>query len=128
MSVTMLLADAVQAAEGKINLLGGGWSVTGSPTAPMGIAIKVDVPWHRSDMPLNWQLTLIDEDGRPAPGEAPLALSGEITVPRADMLPAGSSTDLPMVFQFPPLPLRPGRYEWRFDIDGMTGQVAFWVR
>ena len=35
MKATLLLADAAQAAEGKLYVLGGGWSVTGPGPAPM---------------------------------------------------------------------------------------------
>lgn len=123
-----MLADAVQAADGKINLLGGGWSVTSSPTAPFGVAVKVSVPWHLGNQDMEWRLFLIDEDGRPAPLQTPIALGGVVGVPRHEALPAGTPLDLPMVFQFPSLPLEPGRYEWRFQIADMEGSVSFWVR
>ena len=38
----MLLADAAQVSEGKLHILGGGWSVTGPP-APSAIALLVEV-------------------------------------------------------------------------------------
>src|SRR5207244_5203833 len=38
--VTILLADAAQAVEGKLYVLGGGWSTTGPDPAPMARAIK----------------------------------------------------------------------------------------
>ena len=48
MRVTMLLADAAQEVNGKLYVLGGGWSVTGPDLPPMAIAIKLDVPWRQS--------------------------------------------------------------------------------
>ena len=39
MKVTILLADAAQAAEGKLYVLGGGWSITGPDPSPMALAI-----------------------------------------------------------------------------------------
>ena len=40
MKVTLMLADAAQVSEGKLHILGGGWSVTGPP-APSAIALLV---------------------------------------------------------------------------------------
>ena len=44
MKVTMLLADAAQAVNGKLYILGGGWSVAGPDPTPMAIALKMEVP------------------------------------------------------------------------------------
>ena len=38
MKVTILLADAAQAVEGKLYILGGGWSITGPDPSPMSRA------------------------------------------------------------------------------------------
>ena len=40
----MLLADFVQAVQGKLYVLGGGWSVTGPGAVQMGIAVKIEGP------------------------------------------------------------------------------------
>ncbi len=77
MKVTMLLADAAQAVEGKLYILGGGWSITGPDPTPMAIALKIEVPWNDSNTPHHLHLVLCDEDGRPVrvptpTGEQPL--------------------------------------------------------
>jgi hypothetical protein len=41
---TLILADYAQAAEGKLNVIGGGWTVTGPLPAPSAIGLIVDVP------------------------------------------------------------------------------------
>jgi hypothetical protein len=44
MNAIILLADAAQAAGGKLYILGGGWSITSTPTPPAALAIKIDIP------------------------------------------------------------------------------------
>ena len=53
MRVTMLLADFAQVSDGKLTVVGGGWSLTGPEAVPFGIAILI----------LLWQTigTLLDQ-------------------------------------------------------------------
>ena len=44
----MLLCDHAQAAEGKLNIIGGGWSVCGPAPTPFGIAILFQIPWDQA--------------------------------------------------------------------------------
>ena len=86
----MLLADAAQAVDGKLYVLGGGWSVTGPEPAPMAIALKIDVPWDEANKRHKFQLALLDADGQPVivptpTGERPFELTGEFETGR----PAG---------------------------------------
>ena len=57
MKVTMLLADAAQAVDNKLYILGGGWSITGPAPTPMAFALKIEVPWN--DTNRKYQLRLI---------------------------------------------------------------------
>ena len=43
MKVTLLLADYAQVADGKLTVVGGGWSLTGPEPSPFGIAILVGI-------------------------------------------------------------------------------------
>ena len=85
--ITMLLADAAQQVGGKLYILGGGWSTTGSPTAPMAVAIKIEVPWDRTNVSHDWRLALVDADGRPVQtsDDRAVEVSGQLEVGR----PAG---------------------------------------
>ena len=56
--VTMLLADFAQVSDGKLTVVGGGWSLTGPEAVPFGIAILIRVPVG---------------PGEPAPRDAPRA-------------------------------------------------------
>jgi hypothetical protein len=63
--VTILLADAAQAVNGKLYILGGGWSITGPEPTSMAIAIQIEVPWTDSNQRHTLRLALLNEDGRP---------------------------------------------------------------
>lgn len=135
----MLLADSVQAVGGKLYVLGGGWSLTGPGPSPMALAIKIDLPWDRANLKHTWKLELVDSDGHPVKIQLPeqdepqpLLLQGELEVGRPPGLKAGSPLDVPMAFNFSPIPLRPNtRYEWRFTIEKYEGgewSVSFSTR
>lgn len=122
MRVTMLLADAAQEVNGKLYVLGGGWSVTGPDVPPMSLAIKLDVPWSAANESHRFEIVLIDEDGRPvnANGGAGVRVDGTFEVGRPAGTPAGSDIDFAFAVNVPPFPLPPGRYAWQLSIDGET--------
>jgi hypothetical protein len=128
MKVTMLLCDSAQVADGKLYLLGGGWSFVGPDPAPMAIAVKIDVPWTDGDVPHQWNLELSDEDGSPVflptqNGNEALIVSGEFQANRPDDLRPGTPLDVPLVVNFGPLPLATGaRFIWKFFIDGESAE------
>jgi len=138
MKVTILLADAAQAAEGKLYVLGGGWSITGPEPSPMALAIKIEVPWDQANQPHVCRLELLDSDGQPINAETPDGDEAEIffeanfEVGRPVGVKPGTPIDLPLAVNIPPLPLQPGgRFEWRLSIDGRTEadwRVAFSTR
>src|SRR5207247_10829340 len=87
MRVTMRLADAAQAINGKLYILGGGWSIIGPDPVPSAIAIKIEVPWDEANKRHKLKLELVEADGRPvrAPtptGEKPGQLEGDLEVGR----------------------------------------------
>jgi hypothetical protein len=128
--ITMLLADAAQQVGGKLYVLGGGWSTTGTPTGPMAVAVKIEVPWDRSNQAHDWRLVLVDADGRPvvtSDGQT-VEVTGQLEVGRPAGLPDGTPLDAPLVVSFGPLPLTPGRYQWRLEIAEFVESCAFLVR
>jgi len=60
-----MLADSAQEVGGKLYILGGGWSITGPDPVPMAIALKLEVPWDRTNEQHSLLLELVDEDGNP---------------------------------------------------------------
>ncbi|MEI7759839.1 MAG: hypothetical protein WCJ67_03620 [Thermoleophilia bacterium] len=146
MKVTMLLADFAQVADGKLTVVGGGWSRTGPDPAPFGIAILVHVPWDQANRRHTLRLELVDADGNPvtAPveveegegdggGEPVVFLDDiEFEVGRPPGIKPGTPLELPLAVNSGPLPLEPGgRYEWRLSINGEGDEdwrLAFSVR
>ncbi|MGB2840172.1 MAG: hypothetical protein WBC76_10115 [Actinomycetes bacterium] len=130
MKITMMLADAAQQVGGKLYILGGGWSTTGSPTPPMAVVIKIEVPWDRTNVGHDWRLALVDADGRAVQtsDERAVEVTGELEVGRPAGLPDGTPLDAPLVVSFGPMPLESGRYEWRLEIEEFVESCAFLVR
>lgn len=137
MKVTMLLADSAQAVNGKLYILGGGWSITGPDPTVMAIVIKIEVPWDEANKRHKLELALLNADGQPVmvptpTGDRPVELSGEFEVGRPPGLKPGTPLDFPVALNIGPLPLPPdARYVWRLSIDGKSEedwQVAFTTR
>ena len=129
MRVTMLLADAAQEVNGKLYVLGGGWSVTGPDVPPMALAVKLDVPWTEANQSHTFELVLVDTDGHPVGGGGEhqgVRVDGRFEVGRPSGVPAGSNIDVAFAISVPPVPLPPGRYAWQLAIDGRTH--ADWLR
>ena len=124
----MLLCDAAQVADGKLYVLGGGWSLIGPDPMPSAIALKIDVGWTEIDRMHHWELYLVDEDGQPVIAETPegpqaIEVRGDFEVARPVAVPEGSPVDVALALNFGPLPLRPAtRYSWRLAIDGESDE------
>jgi hypothetical protein len=129
MRVTMMLADAAQEVNGKLYVLGGGWSVTGPVLPPMALALKLDVPWSAANQQHEFLLVLVDADGHPVGVEGQdggVRAGGTFEVGRPTGLPAGSDIDFAFAVTVGSLPLAAGRYAWQLWIDGETS--ADWQR
>lgn len=130
-----MLVDAVQALDGKLYILGGGWNVRGPQPTPFGIAVLIDVPWEEANRKHRFALHLVDEDGRPYVAEGadtPLQIGGEFEVGRPPGLREGSSIRVPLAINSGPLALPAGRrFRWELSINGNTTegwQAVFDVR
>jgi len=137
MNVTMLLADSAQVADGKLYILGGGWSVTGPEPVPSAVAIKVAVDWHEFNASHHWELILEDADGKLVQFETPegtqtIEVRGDFSTSTPDDVPQGTPVDVPIAVNFGPIPLTPGsRFTWRLVIDGESlpgASVSFTTR
>jgi hypothetical protein len=140
--VTMLLADFAQVADGKLIVIGGGWSLTGPEPTPFGIAILVHVPWDQANRRHTLRLELLDADGQPVmfpvegePEEERQIVfldDVEFEVGRPAGIKPGTPLELPLAVNSGPLALEPGeRYEWRLTINGEGDEdwrLAFSVR
>ena len=131
MKATLLLADFAQVADGKLTVVGGGWSVTGPEPTPFAIAILVQVPWDQANVRHTLRLELLDADGNAVAvetdegGEEPIVFFDDLVfeVGRPPGLKPGTPLDFPVAVNSGPLPLEPGeRYEWRLSIDGRSDE------
>lgn len=146
MKVTMLLADYAKVSDGKLDILGGGWSVVAPQVVPGGrpqirptaIALLIQVPWDQANTKHKMKIELLDADGQVPTaetddGEGPVGLiEGEFEVGRPPGLKPGTPIDVTLAIPVPPLQIPPGgRYEWRLHIDDETHEdwtLAFATR
>ena len=125
MQVNLMLADFAQVADGKLNVLGGGWSVTGPDPAPFALAGLFEVPWTLTNIQHQFRFELLDADGQNVmvetpDGVQPLFFEGGFGVP-SEAIPEGQTQRVPFALNGAPLPLASGtRYEWRLTINGET--------
>ena len=131
MEVAMLLCDAAEAVNGKLYILGGGWSQILLPDTPanMSLAVKLGVPWHEANDPHRVVARLVDADGnqitvpvtRPGedePIDVNVGTDVRIETGRPPGLAPGTDIDAPLVFNFNGLALPAGAYVWELEIDG----------
>lgn len=137
MRVTLLLADSAQAVNGKLYILGGGWSITGPDPTVSAIAMKIEVPWDQANRKHHFKLELVDSDDKPVmvptlTGDRPLVIEGDFETGRPAGLKPGTPLDVPLAINLGPLPLKPDtRFLWRLHIDGRTDedwQLTFTTR
>lgn len=132
-AILILCDAAVSEPAGKVHMLGAGWSQTGTPTAPQAVVAMLKVPWDRANQRIPISLFLRDSDGRqvtlPSPsGErVPVGQEGEIEVGRPAGVLHGSPLDASFVMVLPPMPLEPGRYEWRLEVAQTHVAASFQV-
>jgi hypothetical protein len=137
MKATMLLADYAVVSDGKLTIVGGGWSQTGPEPASFGIGLLIQVPWDQANTLHSFTVELLDADGAEVVLETSeddqqqMAFGGEFEVGRPPGLKPGTPLDFPVAMNSTPLPLEAGRYEWRLTIDGKTREdwrLPFTVR
>ncbi|MBI5239676.1 MAG: hypothetical protein HY926_04330 [Elusimicrobia bacterium] len=135
--VTMMLADFAQSIQGKLYIMGGGWSITGPHPCPSALAIKIEVPWNDTNHQHELKVELLDGDYHPVlvptpAGNAPMVIAANFEVGRPAGMIVGSTLDVPIAFNVGAIPLEPGRrYVWRLLIDGKTEDnwhIAFSTR
>lgn len=129
----MLLCDSAQAIGGKLYVLGGGWSmlVKGQPTANMALAVKLAVPWSRSNERIQIDARLITDSGEEVvqgEDERAVRAEGEVELGRPPGLRHGTPLDATFVLNFEGLDLAPGGYVWELRLSGdLASRIPFQV-
>jgi hypothetical protein len=121
MDATLVLADYAAAENGKLTVVGGGWTVCGPNPMPHALGMIVEVGWDEANQPHEMEVRLVDTDGQPVVDAAnqPIATLLRFEAGRPSGHPIGAPLSNAMAMIVPPLPLTPGgRYEWQLIVDG----------
>lgn len=123
MDVTTILCDAVQVADGKLYVLGGGWTHNFTPNTPMqmGLGVVIAVPWNRTNEKHVIEAVLVTADGQQVEVDGNLVMAGgELEVGRPPGIRAGSQLNTALPFNFNGLALDIGDYVLELRINGNT--------
>jgi hypothetical protein len=120
LEVTALLCDYAEEINGKLYIMGGGWSrIMLNRPVDLALAVKIAVPWDQTNVRHSISAKLLTEDGEPVRIEdQAVQLEGHLEVGRPPGLRRGTALDAPLALRFQGLKLQPGSYSWRFEIDG----------
>src|SRR4249919_4046655 len=68
MKVTLMIADFARVANGKLDVIGGGWSMMNAQ-GPFGffVAALFQIPWDQTNAKHTFRLELLDADGQGVP-------------------------------------------------------------
>jgi hypothetical protein len=130
MRLTVVLCDAAQTVDGKVYILGGGWThVVASQPLSLALAVVVAVPWGDANRRHPVSVALTDEDGHEIslPSGEIVKSEGKFEVGRPPGIKAGSDLNATMVFKFAGLHLDPGGYVWELRVGHATERTPFWV-
>ena len=139
MEAFLVLCDAanVDPTTGKVNMLGGGWSVTGPGASAAAVAGFLRMPWEGLGGAIRFALRLVDDAGQAVcpfvDSDKPLRFDGEFALPDLavpDDAPKHVPLNIGFAIPLPPLPLTPGRaYRWVLEAgDREAASVDFAVR
>jgi hypothetical protein len=129
MRLSVVLCDAAQVADGKLYILGGGWThaVINEPVS-MALAVVAVVPWGDANRRHAVSVALRDEDGGLAEvaGQS-VKTDGQFEIGRPPGIKPGSDLNATMVFKFGGLVLEPGGYVWELQLGDTTERTPFWI-
>jgi len=124
----MMLCDWAQEINGKLYIMGGGWSrLTLRQPASIALAVKMDVPWDQANQKHRIRVSLVSDDGQPVMlNDLPVLIEGELETGRPPGLRQGTPIDAPLALTFNGMLLDAGRYTFKFEInDEEAAHVAF---
>lgn len=121
MRATLLLCDFAEEINGKLYIMGGGWSrVLKTRPLTLFLAVKLYVPWDQTNRQHTIAARLLLEDGDAffVDDEHPVETKGQWEVGRPVGTRPGSEIDAAFVMGFQNLDLPDGRYYLVLEIDG----------
>jgi hypothetical protein len=132
---SIILADfAETGTDGKVHVLGAGWTVTGPQVGPQAIVGFIQVPAEEVGAPVAFTLRLSDQTGElvevPGPlGMQPMELGGQIEIREPEGWDRSTELGAPFAVNVM-LPLPQGHsYIWSLEVDGKElASITFYVR
>lgn len=132
MKVSLFLADAAQAdaQSGKVHALGLGWRQCQTPTPPFALVLFLDIDWDETNQQHKLTCQLLTTDGEavmvPGPqGPQRILFEAAAEAGRPPGAIHGTSVRMPLTLNIPAgIPLEPGIYEWRVEVDGYEQATA----
>jgi hypothetical protein len=120
LDATVVLADGAQVAEGKLYVLGGGWTrLRANAPAPVSLGIIIHVPWDSTNHQITLNVDLLDDDGEKVLVEGnEVAAAGQFEVGRPPGMKPGEPLNFPMALNFNGLALDEGGYVWECKLQG----------
>jgi hypothetical protein len=128
---TLILCDSAEAVQGKLYVLGGGWTHARAAGQPFNLAlgIVVRVPWDQANEQYELSTVLVTADGEPVsigPAKVEQALRHEVGRPPG--LKRGTSLNAVFAFRFDGLVLEAGGYVWEVFINREPkARTPFWI-
>ena len=113
-NVTLMLCDYAQVVEGKLYIVGGGWSVANRLTGHIAAIFQLPYEWAQRRM--RTVFALQQADGEPVLGASSIILEWEVAPQLAEQ--RGAQLDAPVAIPLPPIDLPNGRYRWVVTVDG----------
>jgi hypothetical protein len=120
LEVTLLLCDGADESNGKLYVLGGGWT-TVLPDVPftMALAILIAVPWDQANRKFRFEAKLMTDDGDQVQIDGQdVAVTGDLEMGRPAGTKPGSPLNFPIAPKFNGISLPAGGYRWEVHIDG----------
>jgi hypothetical protein len=132
MKISLFLADAAHAdaQSGKVHALGLGWRQCQTPTPPFALVVFLDIDWDETNKQHKLTCQLLTTDGEPvvvmgAHGAQPISFEAAAEAGRPPGSIHGTSVRMPLTVNIPAgIPLEPGLYEWRVEVEGFEQATA----
>jgi len=118
--ITVFLCDAAESVNGKLYILGAGWSQTlASRPTNMTLAVKLLIPWSRANERFRVRVSLVDYDQEEPVdiGQGPIMAEAEVEAGRLPGMRQGTPLDTSFVFPFQSIVLPQGGYVWKIEVN-----------
>jgi hypothetical protein len=129
--ITLLLADFAKTdQQGEITAIGMGWNTRPTPLPPFALVIFVEIGWDETNQPHTLTCDLLTPDGEPVAiagplGNQPVHFEAQLEAGRPPGALHGTAFRAPLAINVGgPVPLPPGRYEWRAAVNGFPEATA----